>query len=702
MSEKAATRQRARRWLLSYRISLIVFIPLIVVITGAVISVNAYVSGSRTIARLTENLFDEIAQQTAQQATAHVAQARPAVDMLSSILAAGERLPPPEEISDRLVAVARANSGFAWVSFSDERGSFIGIHRTAAGLVLNKSRIESGKTVLDEWTIADDGVLTSIRHEDDTGYDPRTRPFYKLAARRGARVWTPPYVFYEAGVPGITCASPVQDASGALRGVVTVDFDLNALSRFVGTLRLSDNAQVFVFTEDEVLLAHTSLRVVETTGRRDEGELVTAKGVGSPLLDGFFSHRPRQPDAEGTIFRFAGGGEAQMASVAQVRVDDDIRWSVGVLAPESDFTAALERNNRIALGVSALAVLIAVAVAAWMASRVARPLALIAAEMERAGQFDLATRPVPPSPFREIESMSRALDGMKGGLRSFASYVPRDVVKMALASGEEARLGGRLKTLTIFFSDLAGFTTMAEKMTPNELVLLLAVYFDEMTAVIAERRCTVDKFIGDGIMAFWGAPTDEDEHAALACEAALGALARLEQLKRENDALAGLHVRIGLSTGEVVVGNIGSPERLNYTVMGDDVNLAARLEGLSKVYGTHILVSEATFVAAKSRILMRPIDIVAVKGKAKGVRVYEPLGVAQGASDVQRAVVVASERALAAYLARDFPLARQGWTEVLELLPDDEAARHMRERALELEASPPPVAWTGVFVATEK
>jgi adenylate cyclase len=291
---------------------------------------------------------------------------------------------------------------------------------------------------------------------------------------------------------------------------------------------------------------------------------------------------------------------------------------------------------------------------------------------------------------------------MKGGLQSFASYVPRDLVRAVLASGQKAELGGSTKPMTIFFSDLAGFTSFSETMTPAELVELLGRYFDEMTKVIASRGGTIDKFIGDAIMAFWNAPADEPLHAVRACEAALACARRLDELKGTEPGFARLSARIGVATGDVLVGNIGSHERMNYTVMGDTANLASRLEGLGKMYGTTILVSESTQLAAKDAIVMRAVDVVAVKGKAKGVTVYEPIALCDEHDAAAEKRAALSVEALDAYLGQRFDDAAAAYDRMLEIVPSDGAAIAMRDRCHEMAKHPPGEGWTGVAVMKEK
>ena len=685
---------RAKR-LISYRLSLAVVIPLLVVITGGLVAAVSYTSTRASIRRLAGSLFAEVADQTAAHARAHVHRAVPAVDVLASLLADDAAPPPSDELVRRLLAVLRANPGFSWVSFSDPTGAFTGVERTANGtLLVNRSHLAGGKTVMDEQVVAPDGSWQPHRHEADTGYDPRTRPFYTRAVAAHHRVWTDPYVFFDEGVPGITCASPVYDGHGELRGVVTVDFDLNALSAFVAKLHTSAHARVFVYTDAGVVLAHPSARVVERGAKGSAGALVTKADIADAAVRAYF----RAGAGQG----FELGGERYFASTLAFEPDQGLHWHVGAIAPESDFMGALQRLARTVLVISLGVVVLAVVFALTFARRIARPLVYLAHEMDEVGQFELAGADPAPSRYREIELMNRALSRMRKGLASFAVYVPRDLVRAVLASGQRAELGGKTKPMTVFFADLAGFTTLSETMEPAKLVELLAGYFDEMSNVIASHHGTIDKFIGDAIMAFWNAPADEPDHAVAACAAALAFQRKLDAMKRADPALAGLSARIGLATGDALVGNIGSHHRMNYTVMGDTVNLASRLEGLGKAYGTRILVSEACRRAAGERVVMRVVDVVAVKGKKQGVRVYEPLALAADADDPARTAAQLSERALEAYLARRWQEAATLWGELAAVLPGDAASAALRARCEAFQVTPPPEDWSGTYVMHEK
>ncbi len=685
---------------ISYRLSLVVAIPFLIVLTGASIGFESYATTRGAVNALTHQLFDQVSNEAAEETRAHVLQAEPAVDLLVASIAEMNQddITDDAALATELVDVLRANAGFEWTTFGDEHGSLVGAQRHGNEIRLNKSRIENGKTNAVDSTVLADGTHTpDVRTQND--YDPRNRPYYALAKNAHGRVWTAPYIFFNEGVPGITCAAPVYSKNGSLRGVVTVDFGLEILSEFVRGLHLSAHSVVFLETDDGTIIAHPTLRVVAHTGAGTQGELVRAKNSGDALLDAFFASE----HSNDRRFEFSLGDARWIGSSQTFAIDKTLSWRVAAAAPESDFNGPLERSMRIAIFVSVVAVFFAVALGALLARMIAFPLARVAVEMERIGNFEIDERDQPAtSVFVEINAINRALHAMKGGLRSFAAYVPRDLVRAVLASGTRAELGGKTKRLTIFFSDLAGFTTLSETMKPEALVELLGGYFDEMTRVIQKRGGTIDKFIGDAIMAFWNAPRDEEDHATLACDAAIACQKKLDAMREKDPRLANLRARIGLATGDVLVGNIGASDRMNYTVMGDTANLASRLEGLNKAYGTPIMIAESTFEAAKGAIVARPIDVVAVKGKITGVRVYEPLALEKNATDDEKKFADACTRALDAYLARKFADAISAWIDARAIRKDDEACKTMIERAREYEKTPPPENWNGAHVMHAK
>ncbi len=289
---------------------------------------------------------------------------------------------------------------------------------------------------------------------------------------------------------------------------------------------------------------------------------------------------------------------------------------------------------------------------------------------------------------------------------AFAKYVPEEVVHQLLLKPERLRLGGEERVITVLFSDLADFTSMSERMTPGDLVRLLNAYLTEMTRIVLDEGGIVDKFEGDAVMAEFGAPLELPDHADHAVGAGLRMQRRLAELREvwREQGRPEMRCRVGINTGPMVVGNMGSEQVFDYTVMGDAVNLASRLEGANKRYDTFLMISEFTLrTLTPGRFRTRILDVIQVKGKTQSVRVYEVTGETAEPPDPEReAYDRLYEASFAAYLARDFEKARRGFEEALALRPDDPASRDMLERMNGLDPGDLPEAWDGSVALSTK
>lgn len=711
MGDAQGERAQGRGASFTFRALLLVLLPLLTGLTGVALTLRSYRFARDTVTVLSRDLFRGLSNQAVAQTRAHLSQAQPAGELARRLVADGLGLAVDDrtQLSRTLLAVLDANPPFSWVGFGGVDGTFIGAHRLGTGARrLNQSWITAdGRTRLEEYAVDRGPEWALDRVNDDHGYDPRRRPYFAAARDAGEPVWLDPYVFFDQGIPGITFATPTTDAAGTFLGVFTVDFDLNILSDVVRALAPSEHGETFLFTNQGVLVAHPNASVVERRGARGQGELVRLDGLSDAPTRAFVreagTHIDCQSEAQHS-FAFDSEGETYQAMLTCFPIGAEHLWAVGVIAPESDFLGTVREDIARGVASSLLALLLSVGVAVFLAERVARPLRDVSVEMSRVGRFELEQGQREPSRFAEIRAIEGSLAAMKSGLRSFAAFVPQDVVRHIVQSGEEARLGGELREVTLFFSDLAGFTTMSEELEPDALVTRLGVYLEEVTAIIQAHGGTVDKFIGDAVMAFWGAPQSNADHARDALLAALAIQARLEALAETEDGawMKRTHTRIGLATGVALVGNVGTPQRMNYTAMGDVVNLAARLEGLNKQYGTSILASEPTIAAAGESVVARAVERVAVKGKQEGVLVFEPLAPAGQAGDEERSLAQLSDAALARYGARDFAGAAESWAEILVLRPNDGVALRLRQQALDYQAAPPPESFSGVHVALSK
>lgn len=266
---------------------------------------------------------------------------------------------------------------------------------------------------------------------------------------------------------------------------------------------------------------------------------------------------------------------------------------------------------------------------------------------------------------------------------AFGRYVSPELVAQISEHPEQLKLGGERRAITALFLDIENFTNLSESLEPQAVVSVINTYFDALSKVIMQKGGTVDKFEGDAIMALFGAPVPSEDHGLRACETALAIREKMEELNKTTGYK--LNIRIGLATGDAIVGNMGSENRFDYTAMGDTVNTASRLEGANKFYSTRILVTEGTYEAAKGSIFMRQVDLVCLKGKDKAIRIYEVLGPLAGASEEGQKVVADWHSALDAYRAGRFDEAEKGFRAVLATLPDDGPSKTLLGRVATLK-----------------
>ncbi|MCK5236033.1 MAG: adenylate/guanylate cyclase domain-containing protein, partial [Deltaproteobacteria bacterium] len=284
--------------------------------------------------------------------------------------------------------------------------------------------------------------------------------------------------------------------------------------------------------------------------------------------------------------------------------------------------------------------------------------------------------------------------------KAFSTYVPPQVVSEILKDPDSLKLGGEKRYVSILFSDIRGFTSLSEKMPPEQLVALLNKYLTPMTEIIFKEKGTLDKYIGDAIMAIFNAPVDLPEHPKKACKVALAMIAKLSKVNMEwtSRGLPSIKIGIGLHCGEAVVGNMGAALRFDYTAIGDTVNTASRLEGMTKLYGVGILVSDDIYKNARDTFIFRELDLLRVKGKNRPIAVYELMEQGERASYLMNQF----PKALIDYRKGKFKTAKTAFQSILSEFPDDSPSKLYIKRCEEYIAAPPSQGWDGVYTATTK
>ncbi|HKC58455.1 MAG TPA: adenylate/guanylate cyclase domain-containing protein [Myxococcales bacterium] len=551
------------------------------------------------------------------------------------------------------------------------------------------------------------GLLSAPLRRQGPTPDPTEHLTFRTAASRdwdGVPIWTDlSYAQSDSGLPParrrvvVSVQKSMVDGHGRFAGVVRAGLLTHAIDA-ITALRVDDrvaNDPHRIFLADPA--GHLVTRTDPVDPLEDIGDAlrVSPRQLPEPLAAALASPVLKQAaeDGEERSSELSVGGERWLATFRPLQGTQD--WLVGIAVPESAYTGELH-ELRIRFLVAALAVVALIAAgggATLLALR--RSLGRIGARAARMRQLDFTAAPA-EAPFRDVQEVVEGLERAKTALRALGKYVPIDLVRQLYRANAEPALGGELRELTILFTDLEGFTGLSERLSPDELARALGAYLEAMTGAIRECNGTVDKFIGDAVMAFWNAPEERAGHARQACASVLACQRAVKHLYASPSwTVPPLRTRFGLHTGQAMVGHFGAPERFNYTALGDSVNLASRLEGLCKQYGVEVLVSEAVVERAREEFAFRLVDRVAVKGRSQGILVYQLVGpisaeLPPAARDY--------ETAFASYSRRDFAAAAV----LLERHPGDGPSRVLLDRCRSLSAAPPPPGWNGVHVAATK
>jgi adenylate cyclase len=399
--------------------------------------------------------------------------------------------------------------------------------------------------------------------------------------------------------------------------------------------------------------------------------------------------------------RFRYDNVPYIGSLRRLALNDRVAWLVAAVVPEADFLAPITRANGTNVLISLILLVVALITSLFIARRVSRSLSTLVQQSREISRLSFEDNAQVRSPFREVNDVLDAFENMKVGLRSFQKYLPLKLVRRLLANQEEPELGGEFMEVTIFFSDIIDFTPINESMHPMEMAQRLGDYLASLTDEIETRQGTVVQYVGDEIMALWGAPQTVADHASLACRAALACQEKVQHLWDESTTLPAFSTRFGIHTAEVAVGHFGSTDRLYYGAIGDGINATSRIEGLNKFYGTHILISETTNALVSDTFYTRRIDKVAVMGKRHAMTVYELLGERTN-HDLNLSWTEQWETAFSAYLNCNFSVAQALLDDFLRDCPTDIPAQLLRKRSQDFAINPPPPGWDGVHRMSAK
>jgi len=550
------------------------------------------------------------------------------------------------------------------------------------------------------------------RIEKQAVYDPRKRPWYSLADGADGLVKTNLYAFADVKALGLTFA---RRFVGEVSGVFGIDITLEKLSQFLKKQQIGQTGLVFMFNADGQLTAYPDPSKVIKEEQGEDGRLrmvpATVFDLENPVIETVYMKYASGEDLEYRYSSFEVGGETYLLRLTPVPGFHGKEEYIALFASVKDFIGPIAETRTQSLIFSFIILALSIPIITLAARSISKSLNALAKESDKIKGFELDSPVEVRSRVAEIHKLSQSMNTMKTALRTFGRYVPMALVKRFVQSDIVPTLGGERRELTLLFTDVADFTTMSETMAPEDLMLKVSEYFEKVGSVIIEHGGTIDKFIGDAIMAFWNAPVKTDNHCLKACEAALRCVRvsnRLNQAWRDEDSPV-MFTRFGIHTADAVVGNVGSPDRMNYTAIGASVNTASRLEGLNKFYGTQILVSQTVRDRVEGVFVFRSVDLVIPKGATVPIALFELIGALPGTgytdivvSEERLEHFAAWERAYADYRERHWDRAVAGFSTLREAGRGDHLADIYLERARRFLAQDPGDDWTGVEAFKKK
>ena len=394
----------------------------------------------------------------------------------------------------------------------------------------------------------------------------------------------PPYVYFETNDIGITLASRTRDGKGVVGG----DLILETLSQALGSNQPTESSLAVVFDDAGGVLAATDVNHVLNVRRQSERPITTQHTLASSGVPGYrvLSRLYASGEGEG-VFEVEADGRDWVVWMSPLSLDWDRHVTMGIISPSGEVFAAVNERMMWSLGIAGAGIAIGLLLAWLVANAISKPIRMLTDEAYQMRTFDLRDRPPISSRIVEVDHLSQAVQTLKRSMGDFGRYVPTQLVRRLVSGEMTSEIGGDRAEVSLLFTDIADFTTISESMEPTDLMREVSEYLALASNTLIEHGATIDKYMGDAIMAMWNAPVPQENHVELACRAALETSNVIERLnvRRMAEGKPPFYTRFGLHVGQAVVGNVGSEERMNYTALGETVNLAGAARRTKQAVG---------------------------------------------------------------------------------------------------------------------
>lgn len=646
-------------------------------------------SSSQTVIKRSSDLLvelDRTNQKVGEKVVHYFEQAEEIVQEIDTVDYLDLQRFPDDRLRPALRLLLSTASDMSEVSYiSSDPPSQISVFRNRQG------EVETSRIILHEGKFLELGTGREVQN-------PTSHPTFQTLAKpefKGRMLWSDLHLAHLDSQMGVetprivvTVQKAIYDTDGKLLGVARVGRFVEELTKVTlegGEADPAVGKWVFLCDSEGRLVTRLS-EADELTEHSDAIRIEPAQAPAEVLtaLSGFSKSQDKESRS---LSRLESDAGHYLSLFQPISGSQD--WYLGVVLPETYFLSDIAQAHRRALLASVLVFLAVLTLGIVILRALRGDIRRLVEGTQSMRRFEFEAQES-RTRIADLYEVETGLEGAKASLRALSKYVPMNLVRQLFQQELEPKLGGELKEISLMFTDVAGFTSIAESRTIDELAEKLALYLDRMNGTIQEHDGAILERIGDALLTVWNAPTDCQEHSKRMCEAVLNCLARTGDLDWKT--------RFGLHRAEVMVGHFGSAQRLNYGLLGDDVNLAARIESLNKHYGTGVLASDNVFKTAQDSFEFRLIDEVAVKGRTSGVKLYELLGRKGEVEAKTLETARAYESAFATYQRGEFREAG----ELFGRLVDDPASRTLQHRCRSYEKTPPPAEWGGVFVATFK
>jgi len=587
-----------------------IIVLILVISFSAILSFNFYKSSQNSFAYL-EKLTNEFSHRTTSKVQNYLNNTNTSLKVISQINE--EDIFKNEQLNISLMYEYLKESKYlSSMYIANKNGDFLQV-RNYPKLATRKI-IHKNNTFEDIWKYRDQNFITKdIKIIYDT-FDARKRIWYKNVRKDKIFISTP-YMFESTNELGITISFAKFDETGKKIFVVAADISLKSLNKF-----LKEQA---IKLEGDIALISSTYSIISDTKSKDMSNIsksIYDKNINTITINAskiYFNNKKEKniTDIQNNKYIFSGN---------DFKIDTNSFWHLIIVIPENKILGNVKQALLETMFISFIILILFILISIKIANTISKPISMLSKDLQELKELNLDINIDNSSSIKEINDAQNSLLLLQNGLKYFSKYMPSDLVKILIKNNKELKIGGVDKNLAIMFTDIENFTTICESSKPEDLTAQLAVYFELINKIISKHNGTIDKYIGDAVMAFWGAPIDIENPVNKSVLAAIEIQKELEILnnKWQKENKPQLKTRIGVHYGKAIVGNIGSIQRMNYTIIGDSVNIAARLEAVNKNYNTYLMISQEVQSIIKNDFKTEFIDSIKLKGKNTITNIY--------------------------------------------------------------------------------